>query len=76
MRGGTLSVPHQDCRCAYIVRVRLAIVSSLVLGAAEGRWCPLTQEPKLLAETLIAISSPLRLSPLPAAQPARGKLPV
>lgn len=75
MYDGSLPVLHQGCRRVCIVGVLQAIASFLVPGAAGGRWCPLTQEPKLLAETLIAISSLLRLSLLSAARPARGRPP-
>lgn len=75
---GSLSVPHRSSggggrRAGTACAQRAASASFLVPEAAVGRWCPLTQEPKLLAETLIAISSPRPPRPQATAAPARGK---
>jgi hypothetical protein len=71
---GTLAAVRRNCRRAGIAGAQLAFASSLVPGAAEDRRCPLTQEPKLLAETLIAISSLLHRVRQGAARPVRGRL--
>lgn len=70
---GRTNVPHQCCcYCCYCCHAGMfgaqpAVASFLDLEAVEGRLCPLTQEPRLLAETLIVISFlPRHLRPVVA----------